>query len=420
MLKVSDNRRFLVHEDGSPFFYLGDTAWELFHRLNADEAALYLQDRASKRFTVIQAVALGECDGLRVPNAVGECPLINEDPTRPNESYWRHVDGIVGTASVLGLHIGMLPAWGDKWNRGTWGKGPEIFTPENARLYGQFLGQRYRDSPIIWVLGGDRQVETETHTAIIREMAAGLREGDEGRHLITFHPAGGHGSSEWFHQEPWLDFNMYQSGHARNRDNYALIAGDYARTPVKPCMDGEPGYEDHPAGFNLDNGYLDDYDCRKSAYWSLFAGAHGHTYGCQPHSSVRRRWQEALHLPGSGQVRHARALLESRPFLSRIPDPLLITSDPGAGTHHVQATRDADGSYALVYVPSGKPVEVDLEKLSGATLRAWWYDPRDGTSRRIGDMPRSGQREFTPPRGGPDWVLVLDDAAGAFSAPGQP
>jgi hypothetical protein len=129
MLKVSDNRRFLVHEDGSPFFYLGDTAWELFHRLNADEAALYLQDRASKRFTVIQAVALGECDGLRVPNAVGECPLINEDPTRPNESYWRHVDGIVGTASVLGLHIGMLPAWGDKWNRGTWGKGPEIFTP---------------------------------------------------------------------------------------------------------------------------------------------------------------------------------------------------------------------------------------------------------------------------------------------------
>src|SRR5829696_3180637 len=37
-LKVSENRRFLVKEDGSPFFYLGDTAWELFHRLDREGA----------------------------------------------------------------------------------------------------------------------------------------------------------------------------------------------------------------------------------------------------------------------------------------------------------------------------------------------------------------------------------------------
>ena len=52
-LKVSDNHRFLVTEDGAPFFYLGDTGWELFHRLNREEADRYLENRAKKGFNVI-------------------------------------------------------------------------------------------------------------------------------------------------------------------------------------------------------------------------------------------------------------------------------------------------------------------------------------------------------------------------------
>jgi hypothetical protein len=429
MLKVSDNRHFLVYEDGAPFFYLGDTAWELFHRCNRAEALTYLRDRAAKRFTVIQAVVLAEFGGLVEPNPYGELPLQGNDPTRINEAYFAHVDFIVDAADALGLTIGMLPTWGDKWNR-KWGQGPEIFTPENALTYGRFLGERYRDKPIIWILGGDRPVEADVHRAIIESMAVGLREGDGGRRLITFHPMGGQTSAQSFHAAPWLDFNMWQSGHGRNTENYKCIAADYALTPIKPCMDAEPGYEDHPAGFNLDNGYLDEYDVRKSAYWALFAGAHGHTYGChdiwqmlQPDRAAvtmaRRYWYEALHLPGAGQMRHARALLESRPFLTRIPDQELIASDPGTGTHHVQATRDADGSYALIYVPSGKAVEIDAEQLNAKTLVAWWYDPRSGTAHRIGERPGSGKHAFTPPAGGPDWVLVLDDAARRFPVPGQ-
>jgi hypothetical protein len=64
-LKVSENKRFLVREDGSPFFYLGDTAWELFHRLKREEAGRYLEDRARKGFTVIHAVTLGPMGGVR-------------------------------------------------------------------------------------------------------------------------------------------------------------------------------------------------------------------------------------------------------------------------------------------------------------------------------------------------------------------
>ncbi|MCJ7738452.1 MAG: glycoside hydrolase family 140 protein [Anaerolineae bacterium] len=427
-LKVSDNRRFLTYADGTPFFYLADTAWELFHRLDRDEADVYLQDRAAKRFTVIQAVVLAEWGGLTIPNPYGELPLFDNDPTRPNDAYFRHVDAIVDKAEALGLSVGMLPTWGDKWNR-KWGDGPEIFTPDNARWYGRYVGRRYAEKPIIWILGGDRPVESGHHREIIREMALGLREGDGGTHLSSFHPVGGHTSAEWWHEDDWLDFNMLQSGHTRNQDNYDRVAADYAREPVKPCMDAEPGYEDHPAGFDLENGYLADYDVRKSLYWALFAGAFGHTYGCHdiwqylqegrnPATFARTPWRQALGLPGVGQVQHARALIESRPFLSRIPDQSLIVSDPGTGTHHVRATRDTDGSYALIYLPSCRPVTVDLEKLSGERLNVTWYDPRTGAVRAAGQVERAGQQEFVPPQVWPDWVLVLDDASRGFPLPG--
>ncbi|MBW3623091.1 MAG: glycoside hydrolase family 140 protein [Armatimonadetes bacterium] len=426
---MSDNRRFLIHEDGAPFFYLGDTAWELFHRLDRNEADHYLQDRAAKGFTVIQAVVLAELDGLHDPNPYGHAPLEDDDPARPNEAYFEHVDYIVNRAEELGLVIGMLPSWGDKWNK-KWGAGPEVFTPENAQTFGEWLGRRYADNPVIWILGGDRAVETDEHRAILGAMAEGLRAGDGGRHLISFHPQGGQTSAQNFHDAEWLDFNMWQSGHGRNQENFNCIRSDYERTPVKPCMDAEPGYEDHPAGFKIENGYLEEYDNRKAAYWALFAGAHGHTYGChpiwqfwqpgrEPLSVCRRPWYEAMHLPGSGQMRHAKDLLLSRPFLTRIPDQSLIASDVGEGVHHTQATRDEDGSYAMIYLPTGRAVDVDLEKLSGETLNAYWYDPRNGTSRKIGEFQREGRKTFTPPKGGPDWVLVIDDASRDYPRPGS-
>src|SRR4051812_8009662 len=91
-LRVSADRRHLVHADGTPFFYLGDTAWELFHRLTREEADASLDDRARKGFTVIQGVALAEFEGLREPNAYGDLPLRGGDPTKPNDAYFRHVD----------------------------------------------------------------------------------------------------------------------------------------------------------------------------------------------------------------------------------------------------------------------------------------------------------------------------------------
>ena len=419
-LKVSDNQRFLVHADNSPFFYLGDTAWELFHRLNREEAGIYLNDRAAKGFTVIQAVVLAELDGVREPNPYGETPLHDDDPTRPNEAYFAHVDYIVNKAESLGLSIGMLPTWGDKYNK-AWGKGPEIFTVENAHAFGEFMGKRYKDKPIIWILGGDRALTTRDHVRILRSMAAGLKAGDDGEHLMTFHPQGGQSSTQYFHCDEWLDFNMWQTGHVRDRNNGDLIAQDYSRTPLKPCLDAEPGYEDHPNAFNPQNGWLDDYDCRKYLYWALFAGACGHTYGCHdiwqmyqpgrdPISWARTPWREALALPGSAQMQHAKNLLLARPYTTRVPDQSLIASGALTGTDHLRATRDSENAYALVYSASGKPFTLNGEKLGGGTFRAAWFDPRTGTSTPFGDIEATGEPEFVPPSYGPgnDWVLTLD------------
>ena len=156
-LKVSANKRFLEFQNGTQFFYLGDTAWELFHRLTKTDAERYLENRREKGFTVIQAVALAELDGLNVPNMEGEKPLINNDPATPNEKYFAHVDWVIKKAEEKGMFIGLLPTWGDKVDK-QWGVGPVIFNPENAFQYGKWIGTRYKDyQNIIWINGGDRQ-----------------------------------------------------------------------------------------------------------------------------------------------------------------------------------------------------------------------------------------------------------------------
>jgi hypothetical protein len=227
-LIVHPGGRYLMWDDGTPFFYLGDTAWELFHRLTRGEIDHYLQVRAGQGFNVIQAVALAEKDGLRTPNAYGRLPLVELDPARPDlggeYSYWDHVDWAVRRAAELGLFVALLPTWGDKYNL-KWGDGPEVFTPQNATAYGEWLGARYRDDwNVIWMLGGDRPLESDLHRAVIDAMGAGLRCGDGGAHLITFHPMGVHSSADEVAGRDYIDFHTVQSGHGvESYDSWRLV-----------------------------------------------------------------------------------------------------------------------------------------------------------------------------------------------------
>jgi hypothetical protein len=428
-LRVSRNRRFLTR-GGVPFFWLGDTAWELFHRLTLDEADHYLRDRASRGFNVVQAVALAELDGLNAPNANGDRPLVDADPTRPHEPYWRHVDAIVARGNALALTVALLPTWGSHWQGDR-----AIFTLDNAEAYGAWIGARYANADVVWILGGDRAPKADDERSIIRAMAAGLRRTSS--HLVSYHSHGANGSAEHFHDEPWLDFNLRQNGHAVDyTGRYDCTAFDYARTPTKPVIDGEPVYESIGIDFKPNEfGHAVAMDCRRACYWNLFDGALGHTYG---HNAVwqmydRGRspvlepcctWRDALAAPGAGQMRHARALIESRSMLSRVPDVSLLVAEPGvpgAGRARFAATRDLAGSYAMAYAPVGRPFTVRLDAIRGPRVRAGWFDPRDGSAETIGTFDNAGPRTFEPPRPGEcvDYVLVFDDAAANYPEPGH-
>ena len=436
-LRVSENQRYLQTADGKPFFWLGDTAWELFHRLTREEAEKYLKNRADKGFTVIQAVALAELDGLRDPNPYGEVPLENDDPTKPREAYFQHVDFIIRKAEQLGLHIGLLPTWGDKVFKSTWGKGPEIFNVENARIYGKWIGSRYKDQKnIIWILGGDRNPRNENDVAIWRAMAEGIAEGVGGhdKALMTFHPQPNSledgGSSKWFHSDRWLDFNMFQTGHCRENNVWDRIQHVYNLKPVKPVLDGEPLYEDHPVCFNAnDLGTSSAYDVRKLAWLNVFSGAFGHTYGChdiwqmyaphrQPVNGPHFPWYVAIDLPGAGQLKYLRQLIESRPMFDRVPDQSIITDALNANDR-IQATRGKD--YILVYSSQGKKFKVNTGRIAGKDLVAHWYNPKNGEVKEAGKSAKQSQVEYTPPTSGygHDWVLILDDASRNYPVPGK-
>ncbi|MEL6192390.1 MAG: glycoside hydrolase family 140 protein [Bacteroidota bacterium] len=439
-LKVSDNQRFLVTEDGKPFFWLGDTAWELFHRCDREEADHYLETRASQGFTVIHAVALAELDGLHDPNPYGETPLIDDDPSNPNPKYFEHVDYIIAKADELGMYVALLPTWGDKLFKAGWGIGPEVLNADNAEALGKWMGERYKERDnIIWVMGGDRNPrEGSDDIAVWNAMAKGVTEGvgSAEEALITFHPQPSRpgGSSNWFHQEEWLDFNMHQTGHCPNQPTYEIMAHDYNLSPTKPVLDGEPLYEDHPNCFNAKElGHSVPSDIRRIIYWNVFAGSFGHSYGCHavwqmftndkdPINYPLRPWKEALQLPLANQMKHLKNLMLSRPFLSRIPDQSMVISKQEDDETYVIATRDSEGSYAMIYFPTGKTIELDLTNLNGDMVSGWWYDTRTGVSFQAASYPTDKMVDIMPPSQGKgnDWVLVLDAQENHFGRPGDP
>lgn len=426
-LSVSADRRSITN-DGKPWVLLGDTAWELFHRPSADDVEHYLATRARQGFNLVLACALAELDGLRVPDHAGNLPFVAADPARPVEAYWAQIDRTVAAANRHGLIVGLLPTWGDKWNT-CWGTGPLIFRePAVAHAYGTWIGRRYRDHGISWVMGGDRPFDTPGQAAVIDAMAAGIRSAVGDRHLMTFHPRGNATSGDSVHDRPWLDFNLAQSGHAGwDAPNYEFILRDRARSPVKPCLDGEPRYEHHPVMLPNWKGRLaghrfTDHDVRLACWHAWTAGACGHVYGChaiwQFHDPARHGdgvndpglpWREALLLPGADRhmgIWHRLASTRS----GGEPDDSLRRTWQGAGRERIGCLRAADRSWAVLYLGVRRKVQVDGRSLAPEQLRAAWLDPRTGERTELGIFPRLDLPEWLPPEGGPDWALLLDPA----------
>ncbi len=458
-LRVSDSSRYLEHEDGTPFFWLGDTGWQLFKELSREEADAYLENRGQKRFNVVMGVLLAEYDnqveedppaGLG-PNYYGHKPMNRDNPAQPlvvpggspnqPNDFWDHADYIIDQAAKKGLYVGLLPCWGWNYVNGSGSRGNlKIFDEASAKEYGMFLGKRYRDSPnIIWIIGGDDDPMLDSdYRPIYRAMAEGIAQGVTGespawneKHsawdkvLMTFHPRGNRRSSEFFHEDAWLDFNFMQTGH-RTKDNptsYQYILTDRSLEPIKPTLDGEPRYEDHPAwrsGWYTDSTRYRDFDIRQSAYWSVLAGACGYTYGHHsiwrffdaddiPVAFQDRYWPEALDRPGAYDMTHLRNLMESVPWHAMVPATSIIISDNPDDSTHLQAIRGEN--HLLVYNPCGVTFEMQMGKVAGEKVETSWFDPRTGRTKEIGVFANKGKRTFDAPeapRRGNDWVLIVE------------
>ncbi|MGD9929216.1 MAG: glycoside hydrolase family 140 protein [Mangrovibacterium sp.] len=432
LLKVSADGRSFTHENGDPFFWLGDTGWLLFSKLNREEAVSYLTDRQEKGFNVIQVMVLHSVgaknsygDSALVSQSVAQ-PLVTEGSSfeNPDEyDYWDHMDYVISEAEKRNLYMALVPVWGGNVRGG-------FVSRDEAKVYGEFMANRYKNqSNIIWLNGGDVPGADSIQTWKI--LGNALRANDP-NHLITFHPRGRTQSSMWFHNEEWLDFNMFQSGHRRydqddtelnyGEDNWRFVETDYNLKPVKPTLDGEPSYEGIPQGLHDTlQPFWNDADVRRYAYWSVFAGACGYTYG---HSAVmqfyrpedtgaaygaKKYWTEAINDPGAAQMVHVKNLMLSRPYFERVPDQSLVADQPGDKYDYQLATRGKN--YAFIYTYNGKNIRVNMGKIEGEQVKANWFNPRNGEVAEIGTFPNSGVQEFDPagePADGNDWVLMLD------------
>lgn len=428
-LKVSGSGLYLQHEDGTPFFWLGDTGWLLPERLDRDEADHYLGNSAHSGFNVVQIQVI---NGVPAFNRYGKMSHTNgwNLPSEANNSdygYWEHLDYIVDTAERHGIYLGMVCIWGGLVKGG-------LMSEKDAAIYGEFLANRYGDRKnIIWIIGGD--IQGDVKKEVWETLANTIKENDK-NHLMTFHPRGRTTSARWFADAPWLDFHTFQSGHRRyeqrmgnkdypipdgtEEDSWMYVDSVRKHSPVKPVLDGEPSYEDIPQGLHdADEPKWTDRDVRRYAYWSVFAGSCGHTYG---HNNIMqfvrpgipgayfadgdaKPWWKALDDPGRNQMKFLKRLMLAFPYFERVADSTIVINN-GVRYDRILATRGND--YLLAYNHTGREMTLDLSRISGQEKNIWTMNPEDGALQYIG---RTADKIYKyHPHPGHDLVLIAIDS----------
>lgn len=393
-IRVSDNGRYFIDEHGAPFFWLGDTQWDLFREFTVEDACAIMARRKAQGFSVLQVMATGVGEGDK-PNLAGQTPWIGGDPSRPNEAYFAGMDAVVREAGRLGMILVVGIYHQVQADR---------LTMDNARAYARWIGRRYRDQPhLVWTMYPKAEL---SFLPVLRELAAGLREADagqaaEGGHLITVHPDPAPTSSSFIHDEPWLAFNMSQPC-VQYEKIIDMVRADHARTPAKPAVMAEGGYE------GLEFGRLQtDLEIRRQAYWSHLAGGH-HSYGHQDAWQNHNQWRTWIDSPGARHLGVYRQVLTSLPcWWEWETDQSMFVDDPGSGMAACIAARGCGGDWALAYIAEPRTIAVRMDRAAaGGRAAVCWIDPTTGGREPLGAYRPTGTRTFTVPG---DWrdALVL-------------
>lgn len=390
------------HGDQAPFFWLGDTQWQLFRSFSLDEVRTILKTRQRQGFNVLQVMLTGVGDGTQ-PNLYGHTPWIGRDPASPNPAYFENVDAVVRLARDEGFILAIYLCHNTQ---------KDSVTPANARAYARWVAQRYQDEPhLVYVFV--TEVPIAEHLEIIRELAGGVREGDGGRRLIAYHPDPVNPalSSGEIHQEAWLAFNMIQTWNYYE-GIYGCVRRDYLRQPLKPVVMAEGAYEDGP-----DYNYrITPWLIRQQAYWSYLAGGF-HSYGHSANWLVPPDWQTHLESPGAKQMTVLKSFFSTLDWWNLAPDQGIIKQQSIEGSTLNTAARSTNGAWLCVYFHRPTTITVDLSKLAqGHRAEVTWFDPRDGAALNAGKYPLDSQPAFTTPEGWED-ALLLAKAEAHQTAP---
>jgi hypothetical protein len=411
-LKISENKRYLVDSAGKPFFVIGDTPWFL-QKLRIEEVRLVLDDRKAKGFNTLLLEILDD-SAMPSRDAYGHVAFEPEtDITRPVEAYWRYADTVMEEVTKRGFFIIMSELWYGAGN-GLW---MHHVKPQNARVYGQFIGKRYaRFQNVMWMHAGDRN--PDNNLAECTRVLARTIEAAAPHHLHTVHNAHEFASAAFHHEDPWLEVNMAYTYGA----SYLHVSPEYQRTnPVRPVILGETGYEGEDNAISLlpdaKKGDLwNPYRIRRNEYWAVMSGAVGYCGGTRLWR-FENNWRDVLKAESTRQAPLILRLLESKTWWGLVPDTKHELVTAGYGTwkqaDYVTATLAEDGSFAAAYLPLGGTITVNMKRLA-APVTARWFDPTSGQFKLIEGSPfaNEGLRKFSPPEknaaGDGDWALLLE------------
>lgn len=418
-LRLSVDRRSLVAGEGTPFFFLADTAWAIVWKGRPEEWARYLDFRAAQGYSVLQVNLLPW--RWHFVDTDGNAPFQDGDPDRPNGAYFDRYERFLELAAARGFYTCLMLLWG--------GNIPELpaahFSDAQALGFVRAMVARFSPYPVLWSLSGDAPYAEEL--ARWEAIGAAVEAADRYGHPTTNHLPPRMNWRFLHHDSPWHDFHMLQTSHWRRSfpDIPALPAAYYAATPTKAVVNGEPPYEAHPSTDGGVYGPLfGDGEVRYAFWSSVLSGATmGHTYGGQGIWNWKRAgddetpvagpqlgppWWEALHHPGAAQIARGARLLRALPWWRLRPSPerVRLAAPPG-GPYAPACARVPDECW-VVYLPDSAG-GARLLGLEPGPWRARWFDPRAGDEVWSGAIEADDAGTWAVaalPAAG-DWVLVL-------------
>ncbi|MEZ5275174.1 MAG: DUF4038 domain-containing protein [Opitutaceae bacterium] len=414
-VQVSDNRRHLQHEDGTPFFWLADTAWNGPLLASEEDWDLYLKDRATKGFTAIQFVAHAPWRAAE-KDADGRTAWLGRTDPTINPAFYDRVEKFVKAINDHNMLAAPILMW--------------TCTPDDP---GQYLSEeaiipivryeieRLKKYQVLWILAGDGNYVDELG-AKWRRIGRQIFPPTRDKTPVAMHLCGMNLPYKELSTEPWLDIWGYQSGHGDDNATLAWIhsgpvAFSWPEDTRRAFINFEPPYEGHRAYQSGEP--HSDFSVRRAAYWSLLnAPTAGVTYGAQgiwswqteageplnhEGTGIAPPWHEALQLPGSSQMGILAGIFNEIRWWQLRPNGDLLRDQPGMldPRAYISTAQTPNESAVVLYLPLGGRVALNSTLANRTGTR---FDPRKG-DRQLVTVDANADLDTPADQ---DWVVVLD------------